>query len=145
MTDTTLQLVVDDNGDFDRLELGDEVLVSQLVAGETLDIEGELNVRGFTCTTKDLAEFVVPIGAGDEWKHQAEQNLDKWGIQSVETLLLAMQEEMGELTQAHLEARSENGDPDRVGDELVDLGALCYQLAWALDNQNTSTEESDST
>lgn len=67
-----------------------------------------------------------------EWWEQAFENTGEWGLQDVETLLLAMQEELGELTQAHLEASAEGGDPDRVEAELVDLGALCFQLQWAL-------------
>ena len=62
------------------------------------------------------------------WNSMADLNEDKWGEQDVETLLLAMQEELGELTQAHLEARAEGGDPARIRDELDDLAALCIQL-----------------
>jgi len=64
----------------------------------------------------------------DRWMGKASDNIDNWGLQSEETLLLAIQEELGELTQAHLEARDEDGDPARVGDELDDLGALLLQL-----------------
>jgi NTP pyrophosphatase (non-canonical NTP hydrolase) len=58
----------------------------------------------------------------------AAENIAEWGLQDEETLLLAMQEELGELTQAHLEARAEGGDPNRVDDELKDLGALLLQF-----------------
>lgn len=75
-----------------------------------------------------------------EWAEQAQRNVDKWGLQGVETLLLAMQEEMGELAQAHLEAHHEGGDPDRVADELADLGALCFQLQWALNSRSVDTD-----
>lgn len=64
----------------------------------------------------------------DRWMGKASENIDKWGLQKEETLLLAIQEELGELTQAHLEARHEDGDPARVGEELDDLGALLLQL-----------------
>lgn len=59
---------------------------------------------------------------------KADENIEKWGLQDEETLLLAIQEELGELTQAHLEARAEGGDPDRVDEELDDLGALLLQF-----------------
>lgn len=62
------------------------------------------------------------------WAEKADENIAEWGVQDVETLLLAMQEELGELTQAHLEALAEDGDPHRVSDELDDLAALCVQL-----------------
>jgi NTP pyrophosphatase (non-canonical NTP hydrolase) len=64
----------------------------------------------------------------DRWLGQASENIEEWGLQDEETLLLAIQEELGELTQAHLEARHEDGDPDRVDDELDDLGALLLQF-----------------
>ncbi len=67
------------------------------------------------------------------WAEQAAANVDRWGDQSVETLLLATQEELGELAQAHLEARDETGDRQRVADELDDLAALMFQLRWAID------------
>lgn len=64
----------------------------------------------------------------DRWITQAGENIDEWGLQDEETLLLAIQEELGELTQPHLEAEHEGGDPERVGEELDDLGALLLQL-----------------
>jgi len=64
----------------------------------------------------------------DRWIGQASENIEKWGLQDEQTLLLAIQEELGELTQAHLEANHEHGDPGRVDDELDDLGALLLQL-----------------
>lgn len=64
------------------------------------------------------------------WENKARENIDKWGLQDEETLLLAMQEEIGELAQAHLEARAEGGDHERVEEELHDLAALCLQLYW---------------
>ncbi|WP_206335519.1 hypothetical protein [Natronolimnobius sp. AArcel1] len=75
-----------------------------------------------------------------EWWEKASNNVEKWGLQDVPTLLLAMQEEMGELEQAHLEARDEDGDPERVGDELADLAALCFQLQWALNYRSLGTD-----
>jgi DNA-directed RNA polymerase subunit RPC12/RpoP len=71
----------------------------------------------------------------DRWMGKASENIEKLGLQSEETLLLAIQEELGELTQAHLEACDEGGDPTRVDAELDDLGALLIQLHEA---RNTS-------
>lgn len=65
------------------------------------------------------------------WYDRAHENVDEWGIQNPAVLLLAMQEEMGELTQAYLEATYEDGDPDVVREELHDLAALCVQFCWA--------------
>lgn len=67
----------------------------------------------------------------DRWLSKASENIDQWGLQDEETLLLATQEELGELTQAHLEAKHADGDPRRVDEELVDLGALLFQLSEA--------------
>ena len=64
----------------------------------------------------------------DRWMGKAAENINEWGHQDEETLLLAIQEEPGELTQAHLEARAEGGDPARVDEELDDLGALLLQF-----------------
>lgn len=75
----------------------------------------------------------------DRWMGQASENIDKWGLQDEETLLLAIQEELGELTQAHLEARAEGGDPERVDEELDDLGALLIQLHEA--RQKTASQQ----
>ena len=64
----------------------------------------------------------------DRWLGKADENIAEWGLQDEETLLLAMQEELGELTQAVLEARAEGGDPARIEEELDDLGALLLQF-----------------
>jgi len=67
-------------------------------------------------------------GRFDHWIGKAVENIDDWGVQEEETLLLAMQEELGELTQAYLEARAEGLDPHRIDEEIDDLGALLLQL-----------------
>lgn len=72
----------------------------------------------------------------DIWNERANENVDEWGIQDPAVVLLAMQEELGELTQAYLEATYEDGDHDRPREEMHDLGALLYQLHWAL-NEST--------
>lgn len=66
------------------------------------------------------------------WNEKAEKNMDKWGIQDPVVILLAIQEELGELTQAYLEATYENGEKERVREEMHDLGALLYQLHYSL-------------
>lgn len=70
----------------------------------------------------------------DYWRKKATENVDEWGLQDIETLLLAMQEEQGELAQAYLEAEHEEGELARVSDELDDLAALCIQLRWRLES-----------
>ena len=64
----------------------------------------------------------------DRWMGKASENIEEWGVQSERTLLLAIQEELGELTQAVLEADAEGGDPARIDEELDDLGALLLQF-----------------
>jgi len=140
MTAKPLRIVSDEFGCFDHLKHGDDVLVSNLCPNESVNIEAELEARGFRVSTRDLAEFTVPLDTSADWKQRAQNNVGEWGFQGVETLLLAMQEEMGELTQSHLEARAEDGDPDRVEEELCDLGALCFQLAWVLNDCSVDTD-----
>ena len=65
---------------------------------------------------------------------RAERNLTKWGKQDLETLGLAIAEETGELCQAVLKARDEGGDRERIREETIDLGSLCLQLIYLLDN-----------
>ena len=79
-----------------------------------------------------------------EWWKKGSGNVEEWGRQDVPTLLLAMQEELGELTQAHLESEAEDGDSERIEDELADLGALCFQLQWVLSSSTVSTEADSS-
>lgn len=67
------------------------------------------------------------------WLEKAEENVEEWGLQEIETLLLAMQEEQGELSQAYLESEYEDGDAARIASELDDLAALCIQLRWRLE------------
>jgi len=66
------------------------------------------------------------------WRRKAAENKEQWGDQSVETLLLATQEELGELSQALLEYRDEDGVYSPLFDELDDLGPLLIQLYWAI-------------
>jgi NTP pyrophosphatase (non-canonical NTP hydrolase) len=78
-----------------------------------------------------------------EWRRKAEANVAKWGWQSKHTLLLAATEELGELTQAFLEARHEGGGRMRMQAELDDLGALLVQLHWHLSGVPADVEVSD--
>lgn len=66
------------------------------------------------------------------WEVKAEENIEKWGVQTHEELLLAMVEELGELSQAYLEHNYEDGDRDRIKEELDDLAALMFQLDFKL-------------
>jgi NTP pyrophosphatase (non-canonical NTP hydrolase) len=77
--------------------------------------------------------------AFDRWMGKADENIAEWGLQDERTLLLAMQEELGELTQAVLEASAEGGDPDRIDEELDDLGALLLQFHEARNAHSLST------
>ena len=64
---------------------------------------------------------------------RAEGNIAKWGAQGITTLGLAVAEEAGELAQAILKWKYEQGHEDRIRDEAIDLGALCLQtLLWVL-------------
>lgn len=74
--------------------------------------------------------------SAEEWIDTAEENVDEWGEQSIETLLLATQEELGELTQAFLEYRNEDGYYGPIYNELNDLGPLLIQLHWAIDRHD---------
>ena len=66
------------------------------------------------------------------WYEKANENIDEWGIQDPMVVLLAIQEELGELTQAYLEATYEDGDREQAREEMHDLGALLFQLHWSL-------------
>lgn len=80
---------------------------------------------------RDLLSTIA-YNSGARWRQKALGNVDEWGMQDIDTLLLASMEELGELSQSVLEARAEDGDPDRIHEELADLGALMFQLRWAL-------------
>jgi len=71
-----------------------------------------------------------------QWIQKAEKNIAKWGIQSEEILLLAMMEELGELSQAYLQSKYEHQPKERINKELADLMALGFQLLWKLEGKN---------
>jgi NTP pyrophosphatase (non-canonical NTP hydrolase) len=76
----------------------------------------------------------------DRWERKAEENVEEWGQQNIETLLLAIQEELGELTQATLEYRAEDGVYAPLFEELDDMGALLIQLHGAIDGHRFDVE-----
>lgn len=80
-----------------------------------------------------LVKTVVEESVAKYWKDKAEENIGEWGEQNIETLLLAMQEELGELTQAFLEYQHEDGDRERIKEELDDLMPLGIQLEQVLE------------
>ena len=81
----------------------------------------------------------VEIWSIRTWKEKARENIKKWGLQDEPTLILAMMEELGELSQAYLQFKHESGNKDRIRTELDDLMALGIQLelklrAFQIDN-----------
>lgn len=84
-----------------------------------------------------------PTYLHERWYDKADENVDEWGIQHPRTVLLAMQEELGELTQAYLEASAEGGDPSAWRDEMNDLGALLIQLHWSMTEHPNALGGSD--
>lgn len=77
----------------------------------------------------------MPANGAGAFMAQARKNVDKWGMQDLNTLGLAAAEELGEVCQAILQAKHEGGDPERIRDEAVDLGALCLQIIAAYEEQ----------
>ena len=73
------------------------------------------------------------------WEDKALENEEKWGSQSIQTLLMCMSEELGEVNQAFLEWRDEDGDWDEIQAELDDLAALCHQLDWRINEADDPT------
>ena len=69
----------------------------------------------------------------EHWREKASENVENWGTQHPETLLVAITEEVGELSQAYLEATYEDGEPPDVHAEIDDLVALLIQLTVAID------------
>lgn len=76
-----------------------------------------------------MSDIELKIEVRDEkWKQKAEENVEKWGVQTFLELIAVMTEEMGEVTQAILEAQQEDGDPECIIEELDDMMAVGYQL-----------------
>ena len=76
-------------------------------------------------------------GTLSHWRAAAVDNIDEWGMQSPETVMLAMMEELGEVVQARLEYTAGDGEYARIQRELDDLAPLCWQLEWALEQEVT--------
>jgi len=77
-------------------------------------------------------EQVIEMDETELWKEKARANIEKWGYQSLKDTSLAMTEELGEMVQAVLQFHHEKGSYKRIGEELDDLAALCYQMKWTL-------------
>ena len=65
------------------------------------------------------------------WRDQAELNVEEWGLQDIDTVLLAIMEELGETAQAYLESEYEGKSEVALYDEIDDLAPLMWQLMWA--------------
>lgn len=72
------------------------------------------------------------ISVGRAWDRRASENIDEWGVQHPLELLSAINEEVGEIEQAYLEATHEGGDEGSVEEEIDDLGPLLMQLVESL-------------
>lgn len=74
-----------------------------------------------------------------DWQRRADRNVERFGLQDPDELLLAMQEELGELTQVYLDGEvvppEEADEVDTIYElraELADLMALGIQLDMAI-------------
>lgn len=107
--------------------------------GERLDLVVDGDGLHFLRDAEGRDDAGLPADGdwAERWEEQARANVDEWGIQTRQTLLLAAQEELGELTQAALEATHEDGDPERIQAEVDDLGALLVQLTALLPDGNS--------
>ena len=77
---------------------------------------------------------------GRAWDRRASENMAEWGIQHPLEVLSAINEEVGEVEQAYLEATHE-GEPERlVEQEIDDLGPLLFQLVESLRNHPMAFE-----
>lgn len=77
------------------------------------------------------------------WAEQADENMEKWGLQDTRTLLLALQEELGELTQSVLEHQAEGEPAEPIQEELDDMVALCLQFQERISEGVEPGEEPD--
>ena len=65
------------------------------------------------------------------WRDQAELNVEEWELQEIDTVLLAIMEELGETAQAYLECEYEGKSEIALYGEIDDLAPLMWQLMWA--------------
>jgi hypothetical protein len=74
------------------------------------------------------------------WEAAAIETEREYGIRHPEELLSTLAEALGELEQAYLEATHENAEPDRVVDEVNDLGPLLLQLVESTETHPGASE-----
>lgn len=76
-----------------------------------------------------------------QWQQKAEENAREHGTQHPETLLAAMQEEVGEVGQAYLDATYfDDADQEDLAEEIDDLAALLIQLRWSVEDHPMAFE-----
>lgn len=75
------------------------------------------------------------------WYRRAKRNLEKWGLQGLKTLGLALGEEVGKVQQAILKYHHEGGDINAVAFENFNVAALCYQLHWRIQEELLRDEQ----
>ena len=76
----------------------------------------------------------------DRWEAAAIETEREYGIRHPEELLSTLAEALGEFEQAYLEATHENAEPDRVVDEVNDLGPLLLQLVESTETHPGASE-----
>lgn len=59
-------------------------------------------------------------------------NIEKWGRQGLDTLLLVFAEEFGELIKAYLQWDCEGGDFIQLENELIDCLAVIYAIQFEM-------------
>jgi NTP pyrophosphatase (non-canonical NTP hydrolase) len=75
------------------------------------------------------------------WREKAEENVREHGTQHPETLLATIEEEVGEVARAYLDATYfDNADPENLHEEIDDLAALLFQLRWAAEDHPMAFE-----
>ena len=97
-------------------------------ARAVLGRQGERKGSRLTSAAKNSVHPLVRPVWMDWINRRVAKNLDKWGVQDFETLGLAVCEEAGELAQAILQNKHENGERVRITQEALDLAALCVQV-----------------
>lgn len=70
-----------------------------------------------------------------ELENRADKNIQKHGLQNLNTLGLALAEETGEVCQAILQFHHENGTLKSLYQEAIDTGALCLQIMLLIDSE----------
>jgi len=74
-------------------------------------------------------------------REMAEENVREHGTQHPETLLAAIEEEVGEVARAYLDATYfDDADPENLHEEIDDLAALLMQLRWSVEDHPMAFE-----